>query len=448
MVRLFEKIKGAARRKGKAPENNQPCSFPFHVLQQATNNVDKELVIGVGGFGDVYMGELKCGTKVAVKRKKMASWQGQKEFRAEIELLARLKDPNLVDLIGYCDEENEMILVYEYMENGTLKSHLYGSDKPSLNWPERLEACVGAARGLHYLHTSSEKGIIHRDVKSENILLGENLCAKIADFGLSKAGPELNESHVSTQVKGTPGYVDPEYNDTLQLTQKSDVYLFGVVLLEVLCGRPAIDLKLPKEKRNLVRWVTGMVKNDQLEQIVDQKILGTINPHYLIIFCNIVLKCLAENAVDRPSMEDVLRDLEQELEYVIHDSVSEGVAAGNSNDGEPGPDVSSRLVRPGEGKLLTRSLASKAYNYKRASNVRRDPSAPSTSRPVAQVYPVPGGNTMNSFLELHSIQESISEAGNSHEFDRDFTSQPIRQGGGKTLRRSLGNVYKRDDDDL
>ncbi|CAD6258649.1 unnamed protein product [Miscanthus lutarioriparius] len=444
MVRLFEKIKGAARRKGKAPENNRPCSFPFHVLQQATNNFDKELVIGVGGFGDVYMGVLKCGTKVAVKRKKMASWQGQKEFRAEIELLASLKDPNLVDLIGYCDEENEMILVYEYMENGTLKSHLYGSDKPSLNWPERLEACVGAARGLHYLHTSSEKGIIHRDVKSENILLGENLCAKIADFGLSKDGPELNETHVITQVKGTPGYVDPEYSHTMQLTQKSDVYSFGVVLLEVLCGRPAFDPKLPKDEVNLAWWVTGMLKNDQLEQIVDQKIVGTISPHSLMIFCNIVLMCLAENRVERPSMEEVLRDLEQELEYVHGSISSAGLSAESSDDESYHDDASSRLVRPGEGKVLTRSLAIKAY--KRASNMPHDSSTPSTSRPVARAYQVPGGNNMNGFLELHSIQESISEAGNSHDSDRDFTSQPIRQRGGKTLRRSLGKAYVRDDD--
>ncbi|XP_049351353.1 receptor-like protein kinase HERK 1 [Solanum verrucosum] len=292
---------------------------PFVALQEATNNFDDKFLIGEGGIGKVYRGVLCDGTNVALKRRKAESDEDLQEFQTEIEILTQFRHPHLVSLIGYCDENNELTLIYEYMENGNLRRHLYGSDLPSMSWEQRLEICIGAARGLHHLHTSR---VIHRDVKSINILLDENFVAKITDFGASKKGTEPDQTHVTTIVKGTLAYLDPEYYRSSQVTEKSDVYSFGVVLLEVLCARPAMDSSRSREMFSLAKWAMECQKNGQLERIIDPNLVGKIRPDSLRKFEETAVKCLALSGEDRPSMGDVLWKLEYALclqEPIIQD---------------------------------------------------------------------------------------------------------------------------------
>ncbi|KAJ9550887.1 hypothetical protein OSB04_014932 [Centaurea solstitialis] len=298
---------------------SQPCRlFEFAEIQQATNDFDESLVIGHGGFGTVYKGKVLMGSSLvvtAIKRLDSMSSQGAVEFWAEIQILSKLRHCNLVSLVGYCNHGKEMILIYEYMSNGTLEDHLHKHGTP-LSWLQRLKICIGAGRGLHYLHTGTgiEVGVIHRDVKSSNILLHASWTAKISDFGLSKTGPtDQPSTYVNTVVRGTFGYLDPDYSYTGKLTRKSDVYAFGVVLLEVLCGRPALDRSLDDNKQNLARWAQESIKEGNLRHIIDSKVRDQISQKCLKEFVLIVERCLHDNQKKRPTMAEVVGSLESVL---------------------------------------------------------------------------------------------------------------------------------------
>lgn len=294
--------------------------FSFAELKAATKNFRPDTLLGEGGFGEVYKGWLdekpssKNGSSVlAVKKLKSESVQGFQEWQAEIDFLGRLSHPNLVKLIGYCLEETELLLVYEFMQKGSLENHLFGRGAvvQPLPWCLRLKIAVGAARGLAFLHTS-EKQVIYRDFKASNILLDGFYNAKISDFGLAKMGPSASQSHVSTRIMGTQGYAAPEYIATGHLYVKSDVFGFGVVLVEMLTGLRAVDSSRPSGQENLVEWVKPYLSDRRkLKTIMDSMLQGKYPSKTVYEIAQVALNCLAPEPKSRPSMEEVVRTLEK-----------------------------------------------------------------------------------------------------------------------------------------
>ncbi|KAL3525179.1 hypothetical protein ACH5RR_013551 [Cinchona calisaya] len=298
-------------------------TYSFADLKSATRNFRSDTVLGMGGFGTVYKGwvdektlapaRVGTGIIVAIKKLNAESMQGFEEWQSEINFLGRLSHPNLVKLLGYCWEDKDLLLVYEFLQKGSLENHLFrrSSAVEPLSWETRLKIAIGAAKGLAFLH-SSDKKIIYRDFKASNILLDGNYNAKISDFGLAKLGPSGGMSHVTTRVMGTFGYAAPEYIATGHLYVKSDVYGFGVVLLEMLTGLRALDNRRPSGQHNLVDYAKPLISNKRkLKSIMDVRMEGHYSSKAALQAAQLTLNCLEAEPKKRPSMKEVVEILEQ-----------------------------------------------------------------------------------------------------------------------------------------
>ncbi|KAD3641747.1 hypothetical protein R6Q59_004377 [Mikania micrantha] len=288
-------------------------TFTFRELAAATKNFRPESLLGEGGFGRVYKGRLEStGQVVAVKQLDRNGLQGNREFLVEVLMLSLLHHSNLVNLIGYCADGDQRLLVYEFMPLGSLEDHLHDlpPDKEPLDWNTRMKIAAGAAKGLEYLHDKANPPVIYRDLKSSNILLDQGFHPKLSDFGLAKLGPVGDKTHVSTRVMGTYGYCAPEYAMTGQLTLKSDVYSFGVVFLELITGRKAIDNTRAPGEHNLVAWARPLFKDRRkFPKMADPLLQGRYPVRGLYQALAVAAMCLQEQAATRPLIGDVVTAL-------------------------------------------------------------------------------------------------------------------------------------------
>ncbi|XP_058100947.1 probable LRR receptor-like serine/threonine-protein kinase At1g07650 isoform X2 [Magnolia sinica] len=290
-------------------------SFALRHIRAATNNFDILNKIGEGGFGSVYrvyrIGLLSDGTSIAVKQLSSKSSQGNREFVNEIGLISALQHPNLVKLYGCCIEGDQPLLVYEYMENNSLARALFGIEEHQLqlDWPTRLKICVGIARGLAYLHEESKLKVIHRDIKATNVLLDRDLNPKISDFGLARLC-EGEKTHISTRIAGTIGYMAPEYAVHGRLTEKADIYSFGVVTLEIVSGKSITNFTPEGNHIHLVDWAYFLQERGRLLELVDPKLGSEFNEKEAIVMINVALLCTNASPVLRPTMSAVVSMLE------------------------------------------------------------------------------------------------------------------------------------------
>ncbi|KAL6907689.1 hypothetical protein ACP4OV_002728 [Aristida adscensionis] len=301
---------GTDARRKVAPDvaNGHAQSFTFKDLLVATGYFNEANFIGEGGFGKVYKGKIN-GQLVAVKQLGRDGVQGRKEFLVEVLMLTVLNHPNLVSLVGFCAQGDERLLVYEYMPFGSLESHLFDvpPGKQALDWNTRVRIAVGVAEGLSYLHNVADPPIIYRDMKAANILLGEDFSPKLSDFGLAKVGPVGDRTHVSTRVMGTYGYCAPDYIVSGKLTMKSDIYSFGVLLLELITGRRIYDSSKPKAEQNLLTWSRPFLRDKRLfHKLVDPALLLCYPPSALNQLVVISIMCLQDQPHVRPIIADVV----------------------------------------------------------------------------------------------------------------------------------------------
>ncbi|CAN7073761.1 unnamed protein product [Brassica oleracea var. botrytis] len=302
-------------------------TFTYEELARATNGFSEATWLGQGGFGYVHRGILRNGKEIAVKQLKSGSAQGEREFQAEVGIISRVHHRHLVALVGYCIADAQRLLVYEFAPNNTLEFHLHGKGRPPLAWSSRLKIAVGSAKGLSYLHENCNPKIIHRDIKAANILLDFKFEAKVADFGLAKIALDTN-THVSTRVMGTFGYLAPEYAASGKLTEKSDVFSFGVVLLELITGRRPVDVNNAYADNSLVDWarplLTRALEESNFEGLVDSKLNNEYDREEMARMVACAATCVRHSARRRPRMD-------QAKGNISPSDLNQGIKPGDSN---------------------------------------------------------------------------------------------------------------------
>ncbi|KAG6727894.1 hypothetical protein I3842_02G146700 [Carya illinoinensis] len=300
-------------------------SFSYEELSMASDQFSDANLLGEGGFGFVHKGVLPNGKEVAIKHLKSESVQGDRELGAEVEIISRVHHKNLVSLVGYCVAGAQRMLVYEFIPNFTLNFHLHGKARPVMNWPTRMKIALGSAKGLAYLHEDCHPKIIHRDIKAANILLDDNFDAKVADFGLAKFSADT-DTHISTRVMGTFGYLAPDYAASGKLTIKSDVFSFGVVLLELITGRQPHDKTQSFHGDSMVEWARPLLmralENGNFDALVDPRLHNGYNSSEMSRMATCAAACVSHSARQRPRMSVIVRVLEGNLSL---DDLNEGI---------------------------------------------------------------------------------------------------------------------------
>ncbi|EYU28934.1 hypothetical protein MIMGU_mgv1a025530mg, partial [Erythranthe guttata] len=306
---LLKEVQISIPRDGSGLGNSRSF-FSYEDLLDATNDFSDQNFLGEGGFGSVYKGILPDGREIAVKQLKIGGGQGEREFRSEVEIISRVHHRHLVSLVGFCISDERRLLVYDFLPNNTLYFHLHGEGRPVMDWATRVKIAVGAARGIAYLHEDCHPRIIHRDIKSSNILLDSNFEARVSDFGLAKLAMETN-THITTRVMGTFGYMAPEYASSGKLTEKSDVYSFGVVLLELVTGRKPVDTSQPLGEESLVEWarpiLSHALETEEFSGLADSGLEGNYVEPEMFRLIEAASACVRHSSAKRPTMGQVVR---------------------------------------------------------------------------------------------------------------------------------------------
>ncbi|CAL9083711.1 unnamed protein product [Musa acuminata var. zebrina] len=361
---------------------SQLRKFAFNELKSATRNFRPESLLGEGGFGCVFKGWIEengtapvrpgTGLTVAVKTLNHDGLQGHREWLAEVNYLGELQNPNLVKLIGYCIEDDQRLLVYEFMPRGSLENHLFRRSLP-LPWSIRIRIALGAAKGLAFLHEEAERPVIYRDFKSSNILLDVDYNAKLSDFGLAKDAPEGDKTHVSTRVMGTYGYAAPEYVMTGHLTSKSDVYSFGVVLLEMMTGRRSMDKNRPNGEHNLVEWARPHLgERRRFYRLIDPRLEGNFSVKGAQKVSQLAYACLSRDSKARPMMSEVvealkplvnLKDMASSSYFFQTMQTERAMAHSNSLGARNGSKLQGSFGRNGQQPMRSLSHGAHASSY-------------------------------------------------------------------------------------